>query len=300
MLRTALIFIFVFIGALLLGAIVAYPVYSGLTLFNETPFHKVISRTTLLSGLVCSLLYLRFNGLMSGQGLGWCRGGQSKKQLFARGFLGGVLILLVLDGCLILLGIYELDPRVDRTAMHLVWVIIKALLTGVLVGLVEEVIFRGALFGGLKKQSNVTVAMLVTSLVYAAVHFLKFRAVPAEVDIGWFTGVEQIPVALFRFSNPVTIDSFITLFILGFLFALIRVRSKSIIPCIGLHAGMVATLKIFNYLTNYAGGTQYEFLVNKIDHQFGHLASGLLLFATLIYYFVSSRADAKTRKTDQS
>jgi len=107
------------------------------------------------------------------------------------------------------------------------------------------------------------------------------------VDIGWLTGVEIFPAALFRFSNPVTIDSFITLFILGVLFALIRIRSGSIIPCIGLHAGIVAGLKFFNYLTNYSGGSQYDFLVNKIDHQFGYLASGLLLIATFIYLLAS-------------
>lgn len=287
--RTAFIFIAVLIGAFLLGAIVAYPVYLGMGLFNEMPFHKIISRTTPLIGLLCSILYLRFNGLMSREGLAWRSGYYTKKQLFARGFASGVLILLLLDGCLLLLGIYQFDTGVDTSATTLASIVVKAMLTGALVGLVEETIFRGALFGGLNKQSNVAVAMLVTSLLYAAVHFLKYRALPADVEIGWFTGVEQIPVALFRFSNPVTIDSFITLFILGFLFALVRVRSKSIIPCIGLHAGIVATLKIFNYLTNYTSGTQYDFLVNKIDHQFGYLASGLLLFATLVYYLISSR-----------
>lgn len=298
--RTALIFISVFIGALLFGAMVAYPVYVGMGLFNEMPFHKVISRTSSLSGLLFSILYLRFNGLMSREGLAWRGGNYTKKRLFATGFVGGVLILLLLDGCLLLLGIYQFDPGVDTSATRFVAIVVKALLAGALVGLVEETIFRGALFGGLYKQSNATVAVLVTSLLYAAVHFLKYRAVPADVEIGWFTGVEQIPVALFRFSNPVTIDSFITLFILGFLFALVRIRSRSIVPCIGLHAGIVATLKIFNYLTNYTSGTEYDFLVNKIDHQFGYLASGMLLFATLVYYFISSRLNNRDTKDSAS
>jgi CAAX protease family protein len=288
-LRTALVFISVLIGALLFGAIVAYPVYAGLAFFNEMPFHKVISRTTVLSGLLFSILYLHYCGLLSKDGLAWKSSLYTKKRMFATGFACGVLILLLLDSSLLLLGIYQFDPDVDWRAMALVWVTVKALLAGVLVGLVEEVIFRGALFGGLNKQTNATVALFVTSLVYAAVHFLKYRAVAADVEIGWFTGVEIFPAALFRFSNPVTIDSFITLFILGVLFALIRIRSKSIIPCIGLHAGIVVTLKIFNYLTNYASGTQYDFLVNKYDHQFGYFASGLLLIATLAYFLISAK-----------
>lgn len=294
--RTALIFIFVLIAALLFGAIVAYPVYTGLAFVNEMSFHRVISRTTLLSGLLFSILYLKYYGLLTRDGLAWRGGRHTKKTIFTRALISGVLIILLLDICLMSLGIYQLDAHVDSSVMAILWVVIKALLAGILVGLVEETIFRGALFGGLNKQTNTLVALLVTSLVYAAVHFLKYRAVPAEIEIGWFTGVEIFPAALFRFSNPITIDSFITLFILGVLFALIRIRSNSIIPCIGLHAGIVATLKVFNYLTNYVSGSEYDFLVNKYDHQFGYLASGLLLLVMLGYYLLSSSSDSKESK----
>jgi len=289
-LRTALIFISVLVGALLFGAILAYPVYAALSHFNELSFHKIISRTTLISGLVCSILYLHFCGLLSKDGLAWRNGRHSKKRLFLVSFASGALIMILLDGVLLMLGIYQFDASVDQGALMLVRVAVKALLAGVLVGLVEEIIFRGALFGGLNKQANVTVAVVVTSLVYAAVHFLKYRAVPADVEIGWLTGIEIFPAALFRFSNPVTIDSFITLFILGCLFAFIRIRSNSIIPCIGLHAGIVVMLKFFNYLTNYESGSPYDYLVNKYDHQFGYLASGLLLLAMLVYYLVSNKS----------
>jgi len=292
-LRTALIFISVLIGALLIGAILAYPVYAGLAFFNDLPFHKVISRTTVISGLLCSIFYLHYCGLLSANGLAWRSGEYSKKVMFLTGFFAGLLIIIVLDSCLIFLGIYQFDSGADWSVMALVWAGGKALLAGILVGLVEEIIFRGALFGGLNKHANATIALFATSLVYAAAHFLKYRAVPADTEIGWLTGVEIFPAALFRFSNPVTIDSFITLFILGALFALIRIRSKSIVSCIGLHAGMVATIKYFNYLTNYTSGAQYDFLVNRIDHQFGYLASGLLLLATLAYCFVPVRRTSR-------
>lgn len=285
--RTSLAFLSVLAGSLLFGAIAAYPVFIALAHFNELPFHKVISRTTLFSGLLFSILYLKYCGLLSKQGLAWNTGRQSKKSMFLYAFIGGATILILLDGILIFLGIYQFDPRVDWNVITLARFFLKALFAGLMVGIIEEVLFRGALFGGLKKQSSATIALVVTSLVYAAVHFLKYRAVPESVEIGWFTGVEIFPEALFRFSNPVTIDSFITLFILGVLFAFIRIRSESIIPCIGLHAGIVTALKFFNYITNYAGGTSYDFLVNKYDHQFGYLASLILLLSILIYYYVS-------------
>ena len=289
--QTALIFILVFCAALLFGAIAAYPVYLAISPFSDMEFHRVISRTTSISGLVFSLLYVKYYGLLSSQGLAWRATQYSKRLTFLQYMLAGALIVLAMDFLLLSMEIYVFDERVDTSALKMFTVIVKALLTGALVGLVEETIFRGALFAGLNKQSNYLVAMLVTSLLYAAVHFLKYRAVPEEMTIGWLTGVQIFPAALFRFSNPVTVDSFITLFILGVLFAMIRIRSNSIISCIGLHAGIVATLKVFNYLTNYQGGSEYDYLVNRIDHQFGYLASAILIIALLIYLFLTRRQE---------
>ncbi|NKB36123.1 MAG: CPBP family intramembrane metalloprotease [Gammaproteobacteria bacterium] len=286
--QTAIIFILVFCSALFFGAIAAYPVYLLISPFSDMEFHRVISRTSLISGLLFSLLYLRYYGLLSKKGLAWQTTRLSKTQTLILYMLAGSAIVMVMDIALLQLNIYQFDAKADTSVSKLITVVFKALLSGLIVGLVEETIFRGALFGGLKKQSNWIVAMLVTSLLYAAVHFLKYRAVPEDVTIGWLTGIQIFPAALFRFSNPVTIDSFITLFILGMLFAFIRNRSKSIISCIGLHAGIVLTLKIFNYLTNYQTGSQYDYLVNKIDHQFGFLASGVLLISILVYHLLSS------------
>lgn len=291
-LRTALVFIAVLVAALLFGALAAYPVYALLAQFEGMEFHRVIGRTTSLSGLLFSLLYLRYCGLLSAQGLGWQGAGYNKKYLLAGGFAAGALIIGLLAACLLSLEIYRLDPRVDTGLANMMRLLSKAVLAGLLVGLVEEILFRGALLGGLRKQANTAIAVVSVSLVYAAAHFIKYRAVPAEVEIGWFTGVAIFPEALFRFSNPVTVDSFLTLFILGILFALVRVRSASLIPCIGLHAGIVAGLKLFNYLSNYAKGSDYDFLVNRIDHQFGYLASLVLLAALLFYLaFSASRAE---------
>ena len=117
--RTALIFIFVLIAALLFGAIAAYPVYTGLAFVNEMSFHRVISRTTLLSGLLFSILYLQYCGLLTRDGLAWRGGKHTKKTVFATGLFSGILIILLLDICLMSLDIYQFDANVDRSAMAL-------------------------------------------------------------------------------------------------------------------------------------------------------------------------------------
>lgn len=292
--RTALVFITIFVSALFFGALFAYPAYMGINTFHEMSFHKVISRTTVLSGLFFSLAYVRIYGLFNLQALGLVAGTHSKRKLFILGFASGVVILTMLDSVLLSLGIYVIDPDVAMTVSYLTTILLKSIITGILVATIEETIFRGALFAGLRNQANAAIAIFVTSFMYAAVHFIKYRALPDGTVIGWFTGTEIFPAALFRFSNPITIDSFITLFILGCLFAAVRVRSRSLLACIGLHAGIVASLKFFNYLTNYTAGSPFDYLVNKIDHQFGYLASTILLLALFVFYLYS-----RTDETDR-
>ena len=288
-LRAVLVFLLVFATALLFGAVFAYPVYSLLSLFLDPEFHRVISRTMLLSGLLFSLLYLRYTGTLSLEGIAWREGRSTKGILFLQGYLAGFLIMLLLVSSFIFLGIYHFDPAVDTTLAALVKITIKGLLAGLVVGLVEEVIFRGALLGGLQKQTNVVVAVLMTSLFYALVHFLKFRALPAGFEPGWFTGIEIFPAALFRFKFWPTLDACITLFILGLFLAIVRVRSDSILPCIGMHAAIVLVMKVFFYLANYTKENDYAYLVNAYDHQFGYLSSGMLLLFLVLYYFIDEK-----------
>ena len=288
-----LVFLLVFAAALLFGALSAYPVFALLSLVTDAEFHRVISRTTLISGLVFSLLYLRYNQLLSLQGIAWRDGRSSKGRLFLNGFLAGFLIMLAIVSCFVLLGIYHFDPAVDTTLSALAEITIKGLLAGLLVGLVEEVIFRGALLGGLEKQTNVMVAVILTSLFYALVHFIKFRALPEGMEPGWLTGIEVFPAALFRFKFWPTLDACITLFILGLFLAIVRVRSKSILPCIGMHAAIVLVMKVFFYLANYTKENNYAFLVNAYDHQFGYLSSGMLLLFLALYYFIDEKRQIK-------
>ena len=294
--RAVLVFFLVFAAALLFGAILAFPAYTIVSMFSEAEFHRVISRTTLLSGLLFSLLYLKYCGLFSLRGIGWQEGRDTKGILFLQGFVAGLLIMLLLVTGFIMLGIYHFDPAVDTTIPALIKITIKGLLAGLLVGLVEEVIFRGALLGGLQKQANAVIAIVLTSLFYALVHFIKFRALPEGFDPGWFTGIEIFPAALFRFKYWPTLDACITLFILGLFLAIVRIRSASILPCIGMHAAIVLVMKVFFYLANYTKGNSYSYMVNDYDHQFGYLSSGVLLMFLVLYYFIDEKIQRKNGK----
>lgn len=273
----------------------AYPAHLVFAPFTDTPFHKVISKTTLLSGLVFSLLYLRAYNFLSWQSLGWHDKNKQFRQHLTFGLIAGFVVLVLITSNKLLLGLYEFDSEAELHFQAIFIAVLKAIITGTLVSLIEETIFRGALFSGLSKQNNVWVALFLTSALYAAVHFLKFRALPEGTDIGWLTGVHMIPIALFRFSDPVIIDSFLTIFLLGILFGMMRMQTGNIIQCLGFHIGIVATLRLVYYFTDYVRGSEWDYLVNRYEHQFGYITSAYLLIAIVLYYLImmrnKSRAD---------
>jgi len=120
--------------------------------------------------------------------------------------------------------------------------------------------------------------------VYAAVHFLKYRALPEGTEITWVTGMEILPEAFFRFSDPNIIDHFLTLLVLGVLLSMVRIRNGNIAMCIGIHAGIVMTMKVTGRFSDYMPGSQFDFLVNRYDHMLGYLSLVWLLVLATVYW----------------
>ena len=93
----------------------------------------------------------------------------------------------------------------------------------------------------------------------------------------------MIPAALFKYQDPAIIDSFLTLFTLGVLLAMIRLRNGNIAMAAGIHAGIVMMIKLSGEFTDYAANNTYPFLVNEYDHLLGYLAFVWLLLLCVIY-----------------
>jgi hypothetical protein len=54
--------------------------------------------------------------------------------------------------------------------------------------------------------------------------------------------------------------------------------------CIGVHAGMVMALKITGRFSQYVPDSQFDFLVNWVDHTLGYLSFFWLMILTIIYW----------------
>jgi len=269
---------------IVVSPLLAYPAYLILENFINLPFYKLVGHITLICGLIFSGIYLKYHQLYSRQAFGF----GLPKSIFLRdllqGIVAGILILAFIKLILILSGVHQIRPNLDYFWSNLFLIFIKAILAGLLIGFIEESIFRGALFSSLYKKTNAFIAIFLTSFVYAAVHFLKYRELPEGSEITWLTGVEMLPDAFFKLFYPDIIDHFLTLFTLGVLLSMIRLRNGNIALCIGIHAGIVLTLKITGRFSEYVSGSSFDFLVNWVDHTLGYLSFVWLLVLAIIYW----------------
>lgn len=265
-----------------------------LSTIAEIRYYKVFHFSILLTGIFLGLWYIKSSGQSKVLGFGSQR--LKSLQQFIYGFGGGVAVLIIVEACLFGFGMRQIDPDFHQGPAALMRAVTAALLSGVVVGFTEEMLFRGVIFTGLARYSGYLYALLLSSLFYSAVHFLDFRSLPYESGINWLTGVASLTSLLIRFGDPEVYDSFISLFILGVLFGMARWNTGNIILCTGLHAGIVATNKIFSYVTDYRPGSSYLYLVNSYDHQTGYLATVWLAAACIIYYYLFMRARTGTRK----
>jgi len=141
-----------------------------------------------------------------------------------------------------------LDMRVLKTAMapqfaDWVGIVATGLVTGLVVALIEETFLRGAMQTAITRESGAPLAIALTSVVYASLHFVagKYRVPPEQVNFG--SGVDMLAEVLQRFAQPAAIlDSFLCLCAVGVILGLVRHLTGNIAACIGLHAGWVTVI----------------------------------------------------------
>ena len=128
-----------------------------------------------------------------------------------------------------------------------------ALLTGLVVGVMEELLFRGAMFGGLRRAVPWPAALLLSSAVYALVHFLGRPADPPEVT--WLSGFRTLPGMLAGMTELHRIvPELLTLALAGAILGLAYQRTGDLAASIGIHAGWIFWLRFYALLTDHVEG----------------------------------------------
>jgi membrane protease YdiL (CAAX protease family) len=131
-------------------------------------------------------------------GLGWYRGTGVLREVGAgiTGYVAGLPLILI---AMIVTAI--LTSRTESNATHPIvfgdkhgfWTIVELyLLAAVLAPLIEETMFRGALFTHLRQRHGWLVSAIISAFIFAALHPQGWTAIPALGTIGFvFAGIRE-------------------------------------------------------------------------------------------------------------
>lgn len=237
----------IFLGLIALGfagiALLGYPAWLLISPWLDNPkFSRIASRVGMLILLVGFVLVSRRLKVADRASLGYDLPASRFLAEVAKATLIGALLMLPILATMVMLDMRELKVEAPGLAGWM-QIVFTGLTTGLVVALIEETFLRGAMQTAITRESGAVLAITLTSLVYAALHFVagKYRVPPDQVHFG--SGVDMLAEVLQRFAQPAAIlDSFLCLVAVGVILGVVRQLTGNIAACIGLHAGWVAVI----------------------------------------------------------
>jgi membrane protease YdiL (CAAX protease family) len=240
----------VFLGLIALGfagiALLGYPAWLLVSPLLDNPkFSRVASRVGMLILLVGFVLVARRLRVADRASLGYDLPAPRFLAELAKATALGALLMLPILATMVVLDMRELKQGIAPDLAGWLRLIATGLVTGLVVAFIEETFLRGAMQTAITRESGPALAVVLTSLVYAALHFVagKYRVPPDQVHFG--SGVDMLAEVLRRFAQPLGIlDSFLCLVAVGALLGMVRHLTGNIAACIGLHAGWVTVISV--------------------------------------------------------
>ena len=214
----------------------------------NAPFHRFVDRSFLILALAGLWPILHALGAKSARDLGIIPPYGNFKRLFC-GALLGFLSLTAVAG--IVIGFGGRTFAQNLTTHKIVGIIFGAIATAVIVATLEEILFRGGIFGGLRRVIYWPIALLVSSVIYAITHFLQHSEFTGAIT--WKSGLVLLPQMLAGFGNfHALVPGFFNLALVGIILGLAYQRTGNLYFSIGLHAGWIFWVKAYGALTTDA------------------------------------------------
>lgn len=258
-----------FVAVILVGALLApwlfwsvqhfAPHVDALHVYATYPFHRIFDRAIMLVALAGLWPLLRVIGLPHWRDIGYVRA-RGWWRHAAGGYILGVVSLTVMVGMIAVFSGHHLV--FTKTAEQFGGAAVKFFFVGVLVAVIEETFFRGALQGAMQRRMNTVLAIILSSAVYSALHFLKPNGVniPAN-QVTWASGGQCLVwVVTQSWVQKGVLVGFVSLFLAGCVLGLAYAKTEALYLSIGLHAGWVlvnelmrwsATLDVTQYVASW-------------------------------------------------
>lgn len=258
---------------------------------------KIIGKTTQF------LLVLSIFPLKKRLRLNWPDLGFAPRPLFIKQLLQGLLLSLATLAPVIL-ALYVLDVQVydetrDWNAGKIAEKLGLGLFLALLIAFFEEILFRGLLLSGLRMKLSAFAAIALTSLYYAALHFLRSKTSIPYSELSIVSGFQLMAEAFGNWLNPDIASAFLALFVVGVFLAVLRYRfPQSLGLCIGCHCGWVWQIKLSKDVFNVNPQAEHLYLVSTYyDGVIGPLVSFWLALAVMAFVFMSRQAPQVRLKT---
>jgi uncharacterized protein len=213
------------------------------------PFSRIFNRTFMISGMVLFFICRRLLKIGKLSELGLVTLGQGGSDLLR----GWTLAVTSMAALLLAMSVAQVfEPTFRLSFSRSLSRCFSAFLSGVFSGTLEEIFFRGILFKGLLQGGTLFRAFVLSSLFYAALHFVS----PGEAY--FVNGLE--PMAGFRhlfytftpFLEPLNVlPGMFGLFLLGIVLSYAFLRTGNLYLPIGLHAGWIFSLKSMRVFGDY-------------------------------------------------
>jgi membrane protease YdiL (CAAX protease family) len=292
-LRQAALFFGYLFCALTLAVVLTYPVMQ--TGWIDYEPQRVMGRLAQILILAGLWPFLRWLDLADRESLGFALERPRFIETVKRGWLFGVLSLLVLVLLELGIGVRVPDPDWSSGLWGLLQKAVAALIGGLLIGLLEETFFRGALYSSIRRGAGVAAAASGSAALYAVVHFLKPHALPAGQAFDWLGAWAMFIHVFTGFFQWQHLDSLVALFAAGTLLALVRERSGHIGWCIGLHAGWVFVIQLTRRLTDGDEASQLAFLAGDYDGVIGWLGAVWIAAIAWAFWRMGTRSPSTGR-----
>ena len=239
-----------FAATLLFGALAAPPLYwlaqwltqQGIfTFLAQFDFEKFFHRALLVGALIFLWPLFRWLKVRHWRDLGLAPNSERLRHVGA-GFAIAAIPLLCFGALILQLGVYSLRESVPLLPL------LQRMLSALVVPLIEEPLFRGLILGILLRAGSSLFATLATSAFFSVLHFLKAPE-HSTTTVTWRSGFDSIANSFGQFQQPLLLlAGFTTLFVVGWILADARIRTRSLWLPIGLHAGWIFASAIFNKL----------------------------------------------------
>ena len=205
-------------------------------------FGKVMRRIMMVVALIVFIVFrksLRFGTLISLA--------LKIKPGFFRQFLLGlsmaVLLILIYYGIGLISGAWIIHMDYDSAGIIILKIVEYALIA-CLIGIIEEIFFRGYLLQSFQENMSLPKAVCVCSLIYSILHFFKADVLVStgfQPFVGFTTMAQFFKPIFFEFLK--NLPAIIGLFLVGVVLSYAFIKTKSLYLSIGLHAGMVFMVK---------------------------------------------------------